>query len=111
MTAIIYDDGEEDNDSVSIIFNGQIIVNKAKIKIKENGVIKQVLHLSENLQNYIIAKAWNTGKYGLNTLRIDFYEGDLSETDKREFKNMKPVTSKVLHSKPGNAGGLILDCQ
>lgn len=111
LTALFYDDGEEDNDSVSIIFNGQIIVNKAKIKLKENGFIKRVLHLSPDMKNYVVAKAWNTGKYGLNTLKMEVYEGDLEETDRREFKNLKPVFSKVLHSKPGNAGGMILNCQ
>jgi hypothetical protein len=110
LTAIIYDDGEEDGDSVSIVFNGQILVDRDGIRVKENGVIKRYLVLSGNNENYIAAKAWNTGRYGLNTLRIDIYEGYI-ENEKKEMKNKKPVFSKVLHSKPGSAGGIILSCK
>ena len=106
LTIFIYDDGEEDNDSVSIVFNGQVIVNREMIRIKEHGVIIRKLVLLHDNENYIIAKAWNTGRYGLNTLKMDVYEGDV-ESDKK-FK--KPVLTKVLHSRPGNAGGMILKC-
>ncbi|MCX6200097.1 MAG: HYR domain-containing protein [Bacteroidetes bacterium] len=106
LTIFIYDDGEEDNDTVSIVFNGQVIVNREMIRVKEHGVIIRKLVLLHDNENYIIAKAWNTGRYGLNTLKMDVYEGDV-EADKK-FK--KPVLTKVLHSKPGNAGGMILKC-
>ena len=71
---------------------------------------KRNLGLDEGNENYIIAKAWNKGKFGLNTLRIDVYEGNI-ENEKRELKNKKPVISKVLHSKPGTAGGMIIKCK
>lgn len=106
LTIFIYDDGEEDNDTVSIVFNGQVLVNREMIRIKEHGAIIRKLVLLHDNENYIIAKAWNTGRYGLNTLKMDVYEGDV-EPDKK-FK--KPVLTKVLHSKPGNAGGMILKC-
>lgn len=106
LTIFIYDDGEEDNDTVSIVFNGQVILNREMIRIKEHGAIIRKLVLLHNNENYVIAKAWNTGRYGLNTLKMDVYEGDV-EADKK-FK--KPVLTKVLHSKPGNAGGMILKC-
>lgn len=110
LTAIIYDDGEEDGDSVSVVFNNQILVDREGIRVKENSVIKRYLVLNGNSDNFIAAKAWNTGRYGLNTLRIDIYEGYI-ENEKKELKNRKPVFSKVLHSKPGNAGGIILGCK
>ena len=110
LTIFIYDDGEEDNDTVSIIYNGQVIVNRDMIRVKENKMIKRSLVLDGGNENYIIAKAWNKGKYGLNTLRIDVYEGNI-ENEKRELKDRKPVISKVLHSKPGTAGGMILRCK
>lgn len=109
LTVLIYDDGEEDNDSVSIIFNGEVIVNREMIRLKENGVIKRNITLSPNGDNYVIAKAWNTGRYGLNTLRIDVY--DNSEAAKKSIRADKPMTSKILHSRPGNAGGLLLKCK
>lgn len=110
LTFMIYDDGEQDNDSVSIIFNDEVIVNREMIKIKENGAIKRTVSLLAGEENFIIAKAWNTGRYGLNTLRIDVYETP-DENDKKDLKNKKPVTSKILHSKPGDASGMILMCK
>lgn len=109
ITVYIYDDGEEDNDTVSIIFNGEVIVSHAKIKLKENGAIKRELNLIPGTENYLVAKAWNTGRYGLNTLRIDAYEGVI-ENDKKDLKGLKTATTKVLHSKPGTAGGMLLKC-
>ncbi len=106
LTIFIYDDGEEDNDTVSIVFNGQVIVNREMIRIKEHGAIIRKLVLLHDNENYIIAKAWNTGRYGLNTLKMDVYEGDLESAQKLK----KPVLTKVLHSRPGNAGGMILKC-
>jgi len=108
LTAFIYDDGEQDNDSVSIVFNGQIIVDRQKIKIKENGIIIRVITLVPGTENYLVSKAWNTGYYGLNTLRIDVYDGVY--IDPREVRNKKPVLSKVMHSKPGAASGMVLKC-
>jgi hypothetical protein len=109
LTILIYDDGEEDNDSVSIIFNGAVIVNRDMIRIKENGAIKRELVLGSSMQNYLVAKAWNTGRYGSNTLRIDVYEGHI-ENEKKELKSKKPIISKILHSRPGIAGGVLLNC-
>lgn len=109
LTIYIYDDSEEDGDSVSIVFNGQVIVNRQEIKNKENGYFKRTIMLGANMQNYLVAKAWNTGRYGLNTLKIDIYEGHI-ENDKKELRNKKPVISKVMHSKPGNASGMLLKC-
>jgi hypothetical protein len=110
LTVFMYDDGEEDNDTVSIIFNGQVIVNKEMIRLKENKMIKRTLVLDSGNENYIIAKAWNKGKYGLNTLRIDVFEGNI-ENERKDMKDRKPAMSKVLHSRPGAAGGMILRCK
>lgn len=108
LTVVMYDDGEEDNDIVSIIYNGQILVDHEVIKLLNNGAIRKVIHLGVGAENYLVAKAWNTGKVGLNTLRIDVYEGELN--DKKDLKGKKPVYSRVLHSRPGTAGGMILKC-
>lgn len=108
LTVVMYDDGEEDNDIVSIIYNGQLLVDHEVIKLLNNGAIRKVIHLGVGNENYLVAKAWNTGKVGLNTLRIDVYEGELN--DKKDLKGKKPVYSRVLHSRPGTAGGMILKC-
>lgn len=110
LTIYMYDDGEEDGDSVSVIFDGQVIVDHEMIRNKEHGVIKRQLVLLNGNENYIITKAWNTGRVGLNTLKIDIYEGDI-ENDRKDLRNRKPVLSKVMHSKPGAASGFILTCK
>ncbi|MBL7777120.1 MAG: HYR domain-containing protein [Chitinophagales bacterium] len=110
LTAVIYDDGEDDNDMVSIIFNGQVILDHVVIKTKQKGVYTKVISLNPSGKNYLAAKAWNTGNVGLNTLRIDFYEGTF-ENEKQDIKTQKPILSKVLHSKPGVAGGIKLSCR
>ncbi|MCS6934266.1 MAG: HYR domain-containing protein [Chitinophagales bacterium] len=109
LTAVIYDDGQDDNDIVSLIFNGKVILDHAVIKTLQKGAHIRVLTLNPNGKNYLIAKAWNTGKVGLNTLKIDFYEGDWEEKPSL-LKTQKPTISKVLHSKPGLAGGIKLQC-
>ncbi|MCW5909049.1 MAG: HYR domain-containing protein [Chitinophagales bacterium] len=109
VTVYMFDDGEEDNDTVSIVYNNQLLVDREMIRIKENGMIKRFITLTSGAENYIAAKAWNTGRYGLNTLKIEVYEGYI-ENDKRDLKGRKPIITKVLHSRPGTAGGIILKC-
>ena len=109
LTAFIYDDSQEDNDSVSVIFNDKIIVDYQMIKIKDHGMIKRVLNLQPGKSNHLIAKAWNNGTQWINTMRIDIYEGEI-ENEKRDLKKATPVASKVLHSKPGTAGAIVLKC-
>jgi hypothetical protein len=109
VTIYMFDDGEEDNDTVSVVYNNQILVNREMIRIKENSMIKRFVTLTSGAENYIAAKAWNTGRFGLNTLKIEVYEGYI-ENDKRDLKGKKPILTKVLHSRPGSAGGMILKC-
>jgi hypothetical protein len=108
LTLLIYDDGEEDNDSVTIIFNDEVLVNRDMIRLKETGAFRRTVTLVPGEENFLIAKAWNNGRYGLNTLRIDVFE--TNGNDKKDAKLTKPAMSKVLHSRPGNAGGLLLRC-
>jgi hypothetical protein len=108
LTMFVYDDGEEDGDSVSIIFDGQVLVDNQKLRLKENGPIRRQLALASGNPNYIVAKAWNTGRTGLNTMRMDIYEGDIP--DEKHLRGKKPVLSKILHARPGQASGIILRC-
>lgn len=109
LTIFVYDDGEEDGDSVSIVFDGQVLVDHQKLRLKENGPIKRQVALLSGNPNYIVAKAWNTGRTGLNTMRMDIYEGFI-ENEKRDLRGKKPVVSKILHARPGEASGIILKC-
>lgn len=110
LTVFVYDDGEEDGDSVSLVFDGAVLVDHQKLRLKENGPIKRQIALVSGNPNYIVAKAWNTGRTGLNTMRMDIYEGFI-ENEKRDLRGKKPLISKILHARPGEASGIILKCK
>lgn len=99
ITVVMYDDGEEDNDTVSLYYNSKLIVDKQMIMLKANHSIVKALILNPDEPNFLISKAWNTGKVGPNTLKIEFYEGNLAK-DERQLKKKKPFAVKILHSKP-----------
>lgn len=108
VTVYMYDDGAEDNDTISVFFNGKEIVNHEMIRIKQHGAIKRIFYLNPSEKNELVCKAWNTGKFGSNTLRMDVYEGEI-KNEKTELKGKVPQ-SKILHSRPGIAGGVTLKC-
>jgi hypothetical protein len=108
LTLVMYDDSQQDNDTVSIFYNGLEIVYKSLITTKNNGSIVRVIKLNPNQKNEFVVKAWNTGKYSPNTLRIDFYEGDYSTTP-QTLLYKKPSNVKIAHSLPGLACGITIN--
>lgn len=110
LTAVMYDDGEEDNDTISLYFNDKIIVDYQIIKHKQNQPIVKLLELKSGAENTLASKAWNLGKTPPNTLKIEFYEGDQTKNLKK-LKNKKPFIEKIVHSKPGQAGAIKLRCK
>lgn len=109
ITVVMYDDGEEDNDTVSLYYNNKLIVDRQMIMLKANHSIIKALVLNPDEPNVLISKALNTGKVGPNTLKIEFFEGNLTK-DERQLKKKKPFAVKILHSKPGLAGAIKLKC-
>ncbi len=109
LTALMYDDGAEDFDTVSIFFNETMIVDKQMLKLKERGAIVRVLVLKPNEKNYLVSKAWNMGLSPPNTLKIEIYEGDFSKNPEL-MKAKKPNAVKNLHSKPGLSSAIVLKC-
>mgnify|MGYP006086913579 CR=1 FL=1 len=107
ITLSIYDNALEDNDTISIIYNNEEIVKKKMVKLKINGPIVLVLDLNTREQNSFIFKAWNVGRISPNTIKIDFYNGDISNR-RRKINKIKPEKSLVLNSKPGNSTALWL---
>ena len=86
------------------------IVKKEKIKLKKNGTIIKELYIDPKLRNIIVVKAWNNGAISPNTLRIDFYNG--SFLGKENLLNFtKPYLFRVLHSSPGIAASIDLNCK
>ncbi|MCZ2100809.1 MAG: LamG domain-containing protein [Chitinophagales bacterium] len=110
LTAIMYDDAEEDNDTISVYFNGKIIVDYQMIYRKKNKPIVKLLELNSGSENILASKAWNNGKIPPNTLKIEFYEGDWTQ-NLNKLKYKKPIIEKVIHSKPGLAGAIKLKCK
>jgi len=110
LTVIMYDDSQQDYDSISVFFNHKEIVSHEMLKIKKNGTINRALMLNEYEKNDFIVKAWNNGEISPNTLKIEFYEGYYLDRMKK-IKNKKPDLERTLHSKPGVAAGIYLNCK
>ena len=108
----MYDDDVEDGDTVSVVVNDHLIIDHQMIRNWKRGVgaICKVITLNPDRKNYLISKAWNNGRVGDNTLRIDFFIGDFSN-DVNSLRHRKPDQYKRLHSVPGVAGGVVLKCQ
>jgi hypothetical protein len=113
ITLFVYDDKEEDGDTISLIFNNEIIEDHRMIRIikdsRRKNIIMHQLTLDPTKENFLIAKAWNTGQYGLNTMMMEIYDGHV-ENDARTLEKLRPLRKQV-HSKPGLAGAITLKCQ
>ena len=105
LTIAIYDNGKEDNDTVSIYFNKDLIVEKEMIKNKRNGVILVHVKPIRNSENLFISKALNIGTVSPNTLKMEIFEGYIKNYNSKE---KKLIHSKTLHSMPGKAGSVKL---
>ncbi len=107
---MLYDDSQQDMDTISVYFNGKEIIQKELIKIKKNGTLNRALILEPGINNYFIFKAWNEGTISPNTLRVEFYEGYyLDKMTKLKRKN--PVETIVMHAKVGVASAISLKCK
>ena len=107
ITLSIYDHAVQDNDTISIIYNNKEIVSKRMVKNKKNGCINILININEKNENLFIFKAWNEGKIKPNTIKIDFYEGNIFRK-KQKIKKISPKNSLILNSRPGQSTGLII---
>ncbi|CAN5316780.1 hypothetical protein BH09BAC1_BH09BAC1_25600 [soil metagenome] len=110
VTLFGFDGREFDHDTVSIIFNDEVLVNRVEIvrKNSKKGIIKLRLNLLPGMPNTLILKAWNEGTIKPNTLSIEIYEADITKRSKT--KGLKPILLE-LNAKPGLAKGIILNCK
>ena len=108
ITIRIYDNKQEDNDTVSIYFNGNEIIQRQEIRNKSNATIVRVIQLKNNVNHEMTFKAWNLGGIPPNTLKIEFFEGDISQTPSA-FKKQKPKFVKIISSTPDEGSGLFLN--
>ena len=108
ITILIYDNLEEDNDTISIFYNNKEIVSKEMIRLRKNSPTIKHLQLDEYPQNEFIIKAWNVGKIPPNTLKIEFYEGNIE--DKYILKGkIKPFLEKIYSSDPKTGAKIMLN--
>ncbi len=109
LTLLLYDDGQQDNDTVSVFFNGEEIVKREMIKLKHHGTINRTVNLIPGQRNDFIVKAWNNGSISPNTIKIEFYDGGYHD-NLIKLKKQKPSKVRILHSKPGIAGAISIRC-
>ena len=108
ITILIYDNLEEDNDTISIFFNNKEIVSREMIRLRKNTPTIKHLQLNENAPNEFIIKAWNVGKIPPNTLKIEFYDGDVE--DKYILKGrIQPFLEKIYSSDPKTGAKIIFN--
>lgn len=75
LEIFLYDHEKEDGDIVSINVNGVWVVNKHRLKKKNNGARGFNMTVQPETENYLISKAWNLGRIPPNTLTIEIRDG------------------------------------
>ncbi len=108
VTLLIFDNKEEDNDTVSIFYNDEEIIYREMLKLRKNKPTIKYLDLKNKKDNEFVIKAWNVGRIPPNTLKIEFYEGNQKEEDVIREK-VKPVFVKSYSSDPKTGAKIILN--
>lgn len=111
VTFIIYDGGVEDDDTVSVYLNDKELVGKIRLQNRKkntlNNITRMTVTLEQGKRNYLVSKAWNTGKTWPNSATIDVYPGVINtEEDMRGKKAIR----KVIESVPGQSGAIVVTC-
>ena len=78
ITVYYYDHEEADGDIISLNFDGNWLVNKVKLRNKSKSISNNPnlkLSLEEDKLHFLVLKAWNLGKGGVNTMAIAIYDG------------------------------------
>ena len=110
LTVFLFDHKMEDGDIISLFFNTKEIISKQKL-LKKNNTKREVVRIPIKLnlgENLFVVKAWNTGASGLNTVRIEFYKGEISEEDFLS-NTFKPLHAETIDSEIGLASAIKLE--
>ncbi len=110
LTVFLFDHKYEDGDIISLFFNAKEIIHKQKMRNKNN-IKKEVVRMPIKLnpgENLFIIQAWNTGTSGPNTVRIEFYKGEISEEDFLS-NTFKPLHAETINSEIGLASAIKLE--
>ncbi len=108
LTLAIYDNREEDGDTISIFFNDKEIIHRTMIRKKQNGKIIRVIKLDPKIKNSLVIKAWNMGSKGKNTIQLDIYAGDCTDKNGELKSQRRMLKTKVLESEPGLSSAIWL---
>jgi hypothetical protein len=109
LTVFLFDHKHEDGDIISLFFNAKEIIHKQKMRNKNN-IKKEVVRMPIKLnpgENLFIVQAWNTGTSGPNTVRIEFYKGEISDEDFLS-NTFKPLYAETINSEIGLASAIKL---
>jgi hypothetical protein len=114
FTFFVFDDEDEDGDTISLIFNDKVIVDRQMLHVispySYSNAIKVVVELDPNKKNVLISKAWNMGTHPPNTCEVDIYQGEV--TSNMITANKEVLIKKLkLNARPGTAAGITLQCR
>lgn len=103
-TLVFFDDGKEDNDTVSVFWNGMERLNKIGLRNKKKGVHLLVITPQLGYPNMLVSKAWNLGGVPPNTMKLLVFEG--SHSDISSLNKIKPLFQRSVRSEPGISGAI-----
>jgi hypothetical protein len=111
LVILMHDNGQEDNDTISVFFNEIEIVTKECIKRLKNKPIIRRIELSGITPDTIYFKAWNNGRILPNTLQVDIHDSRNKLRYFKRWSKIRPVISRNIASRPGITSSLPLQFQ
>ena len=103
-TLVFFDDGKEDNDTVSIFWNGLEVLSQIALKNKAKGVHLVTITPTTGAANVLASKAWNVGRVPPNTLKMLVFSGAFS--DFNDIRKIKPLFQRSIRSDIGISGAI-----
>ena len=103
-TLVFFDDGKEDNDTVSIFWNGLEVLSQIALKNKAKGVHLVTITPTTGAANVLASKAWNVGSVPPNTLKMLVFSGAYS--DFNDIRKIKPLFQRSIRSDIGISGAI-----
>ena len=103
-TLVFFDDGKEDNDTVSIFWNGVEVLSRIALENKAKGVHLVTIIPLTGAANVLASKAWNVGSVPPNTLKMLVFSGDFSNFN--ELRKIKPLFQRSIRSDLGISGAI-----
>ena len=98
----IWDSGVEDGDTISLYYNGLVMLDKVRLRNHNKKPFVVKLDLNEKDENEVIIKAWNNGEISVNTITVKFFY-DFNLRKKIKMKNKGKF---IYRQTPGEASSI-----